>query len=148
MFFTFIYTVTNAGYKSPLFLLPRPEAGLEWDLKGTTSTFFFITSLHTTLQAKEPTWCKLNLFGEEDCFFWTSLQFFEANSTVEIQVFENPNMAFSSSNALSSTSPLRSRKKSRFFPSLSHFPLFFFPLHKRTGETSSLPSFLWAGIGK
>lgn len=115
-----LYSDKYGAINNPSFLLSRAGAAREWDLKNTTSTFLFITSLNMTLRAKEHTWCKLNLFGEEDCFFWTSLQVSDANSTVEIQVFENPNMAFSYSNALpgSSTSPPRRREKNRFFPSL------------------------------
>lgn len=129
--------------RSPSFLLSGPEIGWEQDLKDTTSTFFFITSLHMTVQAKEPTWCKLNLFEEEDCFSWTDLQASEANSTVEIQVFKNPNMPFSSSNALSSNSPPRSRKKtdSSYFSLIFHSSfLSLFAPPPQTNRRNLLPS--------
>lgn len=102
-----------------------------------------------TVQAKEPTWCKLNLFGGEDCFSWTYFQASEAKGTVEIQVFENPNMVFSSSNALSSNSPLRSRKKtdSSYFSLISHSSfLSLFPPPPQMNRRNLLPpSLLSAG---
>lgn len=143
MFFTFIYTVTNTDYKKSFVSPVRDWNWLRARFERHHFHFFFITSLHMTVQAKEPTWCKLNLFGEEDCFSWTDLQASEANSTVEIQVFKNPNMPFSSSNALSSNSPPRSRKKadSSYFSLIFHSSfLSLFAPPPQTNRRNLLPS--------
>lgn len=154
-FFTFISTVKNMDYKKSLISPVQAWSWLRVRFERHHLHFlFYITSLHMTVQAKEPTWCKLNLFGEEDCLSWTDWQASEANGTVEIQAFENPNMAFSSPNALSSNSPLRTKKKadSSYFSLIFHFSfLSLSPPAPQTNRRNLLPhhpSFLQAAIGK